>query len=343
MKIALEKARQLAVDFLVRHDMPAGHAGMVADHLVYATLAGHSFAGLSRLLPIAERLREQGPGGEIRTVHETDKSAVIDGANVTGYVTAVLGMDKAIALARKSGVGVVAVSNSWFSGLLSYYVERAAQADLIGMHAANTTARVAPHGGIDRLLGTNPIAFAFPAAGEPLVVDFATASMMWGDVIFHQQIGQPIPEGRAVDAGGAPTVDPAAALAGAIRAWGGPRGSALSIVVQALGILGGSDPIIGDAGRWGYFFMALDPGLLLPLDIFKERIAGMRAAIESSRPASQGVPVRAPGSASRSRVEEGRERGWIEVDDEIVRAISRIHRDAGGPRTRRRPGHRAQS
>jgi LDH2 family malate/lactate/ureidoglycolate dehydrogenase len=320
-KLSLDDARALAVAFLVRQEMPEDHAGMVADHLIYATLAGHTFAGFSRLLPLAERLRELGTGGTIRVLRETDKSAVIDGAGVNGYVTSVIAMDKAIALARKSGVGIVALSNSWFSGMLRYYVERAANADLIGMHAANTTARVAPHGGIDRLLGTNPMAFAFPAAGSPLVVDFSTASMTWGDVIYHQQTGKRLPEGRAVDAAGHPTLDPVAALAGAILAWGGPRGSGVSVLVQALGILGGSDPIIGDTGKWGYFFMAIDPGLLLPLDDFKQRIGSMRESIESSRPAPGGAPVRVPGSSSQRNLDEGRARGWIEVDDEIYQAL----------------------
>lgn len=320
-RLSLDEARAVAVAFLVRQGMPEDHAGMVADHLIYATLAGHGFAGFSRLLPLAERLRELGTGGTVRTVQETDKSAVIDGAGVNGYVTSAIAMDKAIALARKSGVGIVALSNSWFSGMLRYYVERAAQADLIGMHAANTTARVAPHGGMDRLLGTNPLAFAFPADGGPLVVDFSSASMTWGDVIYHQQTGRPLPEGRAVDAAGNPTIDPAAALAGAILAWGGPRGAGVSVLVQALGILGGSDPIIGDTGKWGYFFMAIDPGLLLPLADFKQRIGSMRETIESSRPVPGGAAVRAPGSSSARNVEEGRARGWIEVDDEIYQAI----------------------
>jgi L-2-hydroxycarboxylate dehydrogenase (NAD+) len=322
-RISLADARALAIDFLLRQGMPEDHAGMVADHLIYATMAGHDFAGFSRLLPLAERLRERGTGGKITVVRETDKSAVIDGADVNGYVTSVIGMDKAIELAKKSGIGIVSVSNSWFSGMLRYYVERAAQADLIGMHAANSTARVAPHGGIDRLLGTNPIAFAFPATDSPLVVDFASAATMWGDVIYHQQIGKPLPEGRAVDPDGYPTVDPAAALAGAILAWGGPRGSSLSVIVQALGILGGSDPIVGESGKWGYFFMAIDPGLLMPVDEFKQRIGSLRNSIESSRPVPGGAPVRAPGSSGHRRIEEGRARGWIEVDEEIVQALER--------------------
>jgi len=322
-RLSLDDARAVAIDFLLRQQMPEDHAGMVADHLIYATLAGHDFAGFSRLLPLALRLRERGTGGTIRVVHETDKSAVIDGADVNGYVTSVIGMDKAIAMAKKSGVGIVGVNNSWFSGMLRYYVERAAHADLIGIHAANSTARVAPYGGIDRLLGTNPLAFACPAEGSPLVIDFASASLMWGDVIYHEQLGRPLPEGRAVDAQGRPTLDPMSALAGAILPWGGPRGSGVSVLVQALGILGGSDPIVGEAGKWGYFFMAIDPGLLMPLADFKQRIASMRDAIESSRPAPGGPPVRAPGRSSQRNIEQGRARGWIEVDDEIYRALVR--------------------
>jgi LDH2 family malate/lactate/ureidoglycolate dehydrogenase len=322
-RLTFEEAKAVGVDFLVRQKMPKDHAGMVADHLIYATLAGHDFAGFSRLLPLAEMLKVKGTGGKITVLRETDKSAAIDGAGVNGYVTSVIGMDKAIELAKKSGVGIVSVSNSWFSGMLRYYVERAANANLVGMHAANTTARVAPHGGIDRLLGTNPIAFSFPADGGPLVIDFASASLMWGDVIYHQQLGKPLPEGRAVDSGGHPTVNPMAALAGAILPWGGPRGSGVSVLVQALGILGGSDPIISESGKWGYFFMAIDPELLMPIAHFKQRIGEMRHTIETSRPAPGGPPVRVPGSSSQRRLDEGRARGWIEVADEIYEALVR--------------------
>ncbi|MBT2305229.1 Ldh family oxidoreductase [Variovorax paradoxus] len=321
MRLTLHDATALAGEFLVQHGMPGEHAKIVADHLVYASVAGHDFAGFSRLLPIADNLRQRGPGGTVTTVHETDKSALIDGADVIGYVTSLIGMDKAIALAKKSGVGIVGVNNSWFSGMLRYYVERAARADLVAMHAANSTARVAPHGGMDRLLGTNPIAFAFPADGRPVVVDLATASMSWGDVIYHQQTGRQIPENRALDAQGHGTTDPLAALAGAFLPWGGARGSSLAVVVQALGILGGSDPIVSEAGKWGYLFVAIDPALLFPTEEFKRRISSMRDSIEESRPAHGFSTVRAPGSGTDERIAEGQTRGWIEVADEVYEAV----------------------
>ncbi len=322
-RLKFDEARAVAVDFLLRQSMNEEHAGMVADHLIYATLAGHNFAGFSRLLPLAERLRQHGTGGTIKVVRETEKSAMIDGAGVNGYVTSVIAMDKAISIAKKQGIGIVGLHNSWFSGMLRYYVERAADAGLVGIHAANSTARVAPHGGIDRLLGTNPMSFAFPANDLPVVIDFATASMMWGDVIYHDQLGKSLPEGRAVGVDGHPTTNPMEALAGAILPWGGPRGSAVSVLVQALGILGGSDPIVGESGKWGYLFLAIDPELLMPLDVFKQRMSTMRDSIEGSRPTPNGDPVRIPGSSSQRNLIEGRARGWIEVDDEIYDALVR--------------------
>lgn len=329
MKLTREDAKALAIEFLVGHGMPADHAGIVADHLVYATMTGHAFAGLPRLPAIGAELRRRGPGGQIRTVHETDKSALIDGADVIGYVTSLVGIDKAVELARRSGVGIVGVNGSWFSGLLRYYVERAAQAGMIAVHAANGTARVAPHGGIDRLLGTNPIAFAFPTEDQPLVIDLATSSISWGDVLYHQQTGKPLPEGRTVDGDGYPTLDPVAALAGAFLPWGGPRGSGLSVVVQILGMLGGSDPIVTDAGRWGYFFLAFDPALLMPADEFRARAGMIRDGIESSRPEPGGAPVRAPGSGGQRRFQEGLARGWIEVADEVYEAVRPDARRSG--------------
>lgn len=321
MKLSIEQARTLAVAWLEHHGMGMEHAGIVADHLIYASLAGHDFAGLPRLVPIAENLRRRGCGGTVKAVMKTPNSALIDGADVIGYVTSLTGIDTAIELARHSGIGIVGVNNSWFSGLLRYYVERAANAGLIAMHAANSVARVAPHGSMDRLLGTNPIAFAFPTDTQPLVVDFATSSISWGDVLYHQQIGKPLPEGRALDANGLPTTDPMTALAGAFLPWGGARGASLSVVVQALGIFAGSDPIVQEAGKWGYFFVAIDPAILMEPAQFRQRIASLRDSIEGSRAAPGSAAVHAPGRRSGRQVQEGRARGWIEVADEVYNAI----------------------
>ena len=321
MKLPLNQAKSLAINWLCHHGMSHEHGEIVAEHLVYATLAGHDFAGIPRLVPIAEYLAKRGCGGEISIARRTANSATIDGANVIGYVTSLTAIDTAMDLARSHGIGVVGLSNSWFSGMLRYYVERAANAGFVAMHAANSAARVAPYGGIDPLLGTNPIAFAFPAQDRPLVIDLATSSISWGDAIYHQQIGKQLAPGCAVNEVGLPTTDPASAIAGAFLPWGGARGASLSVVVQALGILAGSDPVISDRGKWGYFFIVIDPAVLMDPTEFKGKVTELRTVIEASRRANDDSPVYAPGSRSFQRTEAGEVRGWINVADEVYEAV----------------------
>ena len=151
--------------------------------------------------------------------------SLIDGGDNVAYVTSIVAIDKAVEIARKNGVAVVCANNTWFSGRLAYYVERAARQGFIAMHTTNTTARVAPFGGADKVMGTNPFAIAFPSDDDPFIIDIGTSQTMWGDVLLAKTKGEPLPEGYAVDAMGKPTTDPQGALDGAILAWGGARGS----------------------------------------------------------------------------------------------------------------------
>jgi LDH2 family malate/lactate/ureidoglycolate dehydrogenase len=98
------------------------------------------------------------------------------------------------------------------------------------------------------------------------------------------------------------------------------------VIVQALGILAGSDPVVGEAGKWGYFFMAIDPSLLMPVPVFKGRIQVLRDSMESSRPEPGEQAVRSPGSGGHARYEEGLARGWIDVADEVYEAVTRLVR-----------------
>ncbi|MBK6804139.1 MAG: Ldh family oxidoreductase [Betaproteobacteria bacterium] len=169
-------------------------------------------------------------------------------------------------IASASGIAVVGACNTWFSGRLAYYVERIARAGFVAMHTANTAARVAPFGGADRILGTNPIAFAFPCGGEPVVLDIGTSGVTWGEALLRQATGRQLDSGVAVDAEGCETTDPAAALAGAFLTWGGARGSSLAFAAQLFGILAGSDPVLREARNSGFFFLALNPDLLMPAE-----------------------------------------------------------------------------
>lgn len=321
MELKLNDAVALGVRTLMRAGVPEAYARMTAEHLVDAALCGHEFSSLPRLLAIVDELRKKPPAGEIRILRESDKAAVIDGGDNLAYAVSLVAIDKAIELARKSGMATVTAHNTWFSGRCAYYVERAARQGFIALHTTNTTARVAPHGGIDRLFGTNPFAIAFPAADDPLVVDFMTSATSWGDVLLRKNKQELLDEEVAVDASGQPTRDPQAALDGAFLPWGGHRGSALSLVVQLLGVLAGSDPVVKESGGFGLFFLVLDPGLLTTGQEYQARVSELRRQIERSRPRPGMGTVRVPGTSSLRKRKVNRSRGVISVDDRIYARI----------------------
>ena len=116
----------------------------------------------------------------VRIVRETRVGAVIDGGNKVGYVAAYHGAEIAISKALASGIAVVGVHNSYYSGRNAYYVELMARAGLVGIHTASAKPHVSPPGGRKPALGTNPISIGFPSTDGPVIYDIGTASLMWG-------------------------------------------------------------------------------------------------------------------------------------------------------------------
>lgn len=324
MQLTIAEATDLAIRVLSRAGMTAPNAQIVADHLVDAALCGHEFSSLARAIAVAEEIRNRPPAGETRVVRENHCSALLDGSDNVAYVVSLHAIDKAVEIARKNGVAVVCANNTWFSGRLAYYVERAARQGFVALHTTNATARVAPHGGVDRLMGTNPFAIAFPGEDDPLIIDIGTSQTTWGDVALARTKGKPLPEGVAVNPAGYATTDPDEALEGAILPWGGPRGSGLALAVQLLGILAGSDLVIDDVRNYGLFFLVIDPRLFMPSDQFPARVSAFRQVIAANRPIAGSEAVRVPGDSSQQKRRENRATGMINVDEKVYARLREL-------------------
>lgn len=324
MQLSIEEATELGVRVLVHHGFTPAHASIVADHLVEAALCGHEFSSLPRLLAIVNESRSKAPPTPIRVTREDGCFAHIDGGDHVAYIVSLIAVDKAIEICRRTGVAVVTANNTWFSGRCAYYVERAARRGYVALHTTNTTARVAPFGGTERLMGTNPFAIAFPSLDDPFVIDIGTSAITWGDVLLSQAKGEELPAGVAVDQQGGLTLDPAAALEGAFLTWGGQRGSGLSLAVQLLGVLAGSKAVIERTGDFGLFFVLIDPERAQPEGGFRREVSAMRAAIESNRPLAGVERVRVPGDGSQQRRKRALERGTIPLDDKVYARIQAL-------------------
>lgn len=329
MRIAIPEAYALAETVLSKLGYDPGQARIAAGHLMDSELRGLDYAGFARMLSIAERLDRQGRSTRpITVLKQTPVSARLDGADNLGYLVAHRATEIAIEKARASGIAVVGASDTWYTGMLSYYAEMAAEHDLVTMIASNASPWVAPHGGTEGRFGTNPICFGFPSRDEPVIWDIGTSAIIHAQVVLARRLGEVLKPGLAFGPAGQATTDPEEALKGAFAAWGGHRGSGLAMVVQMLGMLAGSPMIPGELREFGYLIVAIRPDILTETESFKAEISGYAAAVRSTRPVEGGEPVRMP--FDRSRADRARvvKEGYMEIPDAIHAAIEAILRRA---------------
>ncbi|MGH7895249.1 MAG: Ldh family oxidoreductase, partial [Candidatus Binatia bacterium] len=184
----------------------AEHRAVIVERMLYADLHGIDSHGCC-MLPFYQRLRTEGrlnPTPRIEVVHETATTALVDGGGGLGHVPATLAMEHAIAKCRATGIGAVTVRNSGHFGAAGAYARMAAENGLIGVATTSTpTPSVVPTFGRDPVLGTNPIAFAAPAArNPPFLLDMATSAASLGKLVERWRNGRSIPNGWALDARG---------------------------------------------------------------------------------------------------------------------------------------------
>ena len=316
VRLTAREAQTLAEQTLAKIGYDAEEARIIADHVVDAALCGYEYSGLPKILNVAEHRQLRQPRRPLRALRETAVSALYDGGNNNGMVAMYRATEVAIAKAREHGFSAVGVNNSWVSGRSAHYVEMAARAGLIGIHSVSSRPHVGAPGSIAPATGTNPIAFGFPTLHEPLVIDLGAAAFMGTDLIFQERRGAVLPEGVAIDAQGRPTRDPAQVHT--ILPFGGYKGFALALAMQALGVLAGSG--LGDDKFYGYLIIAIKPDLLLPLDDFRRDMSEMLARVKAT-PRQPGVDeIRLPSErAFRERARSLRE--GIVIDRKIYDAL----------------------
>lgn len=204
---------------------------------------------------------------------------------------------------RSTGLAALVIRDCLHFSALWHDVEALAQHGLASLSMCPSYAFVAPAGGTQPLLGTNPFAFGWPRKGDdPYVFDIATSVAARGEIELHRRAGTPIPEGWAMDRDGNPTTDPEAALDGAMLTFGGHKGSAISTMIEllsgamlgefmskeALDFMGGTDLL----PRHGALVLAMDPQVFAarsgrdPIaqgEMLLSAIAGQGARLPSQR------------------------------------------------------------
>jgi len=213
------------------------HAGILSDTLVQANLRGVDSHGVLRLPGYIERTRRGliNYQKKVKIINKNLCVSLINGENNFGQIVAYYGMKEAIKKAKQkeTGVSFIGISHTNHIGMAAYYAMMAVKEGMIGIVMSNSPSTVAPWGGAKPFLGTNPIAIAIPAGKEyPIVLDMATSMVARGKIRLALKNQQDIPLGWALDLDGNPTTDPQKAIKGALLPFGGPKGYAISLIIQ---------------------------------------------------------------------------------------------------------------
>ena len=319
-------------------------AGLVADELVESSLRGLDSHGVVRLVMYADHVHEGTirPGTPVTIVKENPSTALVDCGSGFGIVGALRMVEIVAEKARATGLACAASLRLNHVGRLGSCPEKLAARGLFGLATANSPRHghfVSPWGGQEGRLATNPIAWAAPTAGSPLVMDMSTSMISEGKIRILMQEGSPVPEGSILDADGAPTTDPRRFYGpprGTILPFGSPRlgykGFGLGLLVEILGSALAGVPLTppeqpSPYGN-GLFLLAVDPEAFGGRERFRQLVSEFSAYVASSAPAPGTDGVILPGAldaaARERRLQEG-----IPVAEETWQQIREAGRRAG--------------
>src|ERR1700761_4656409 len=329
-RIDPDRLRDFATAVYTAAGMQQPDARLCADTLVQADLWGHQSHGVMRLSWYAARLKVGvcNPKAQPEITVDAGGLALINGHDAMGQVLAAKAAQEAVRRAKAHGIAAVGIQNSNHFGTALYFTLMAAGQGCVAFLAPNASPAMAPWGGRKKIVGTNPWSWACPAGSRPpMVLDIANTGVARGKVYLAKQKGQPIPEGWAINAAGAPTTDPAEAIEGIILPMAQHKGYAIALMMDMLsGVLTGSGFGADVAGpyqaerrsRAGQMMIALNIEAIQPLNEFNARMEELIAQIKAV-PLAQGFSeVFYPGEIEARNDAQNRREGLLLPEDTVA-------------------------
>ncbi|WP_461189982.1 Ldh family oxidoreductase [Arthrobacter sp. Z4-13] len=322
--------------------VPAGDAALVADSLVQAELWGHRSHGLLRLPWYVARLRSGAvtPITRPQVVLDSGSMLVLDGRHGVGQVLAEIARREAVERAGDHGIAMVAVRNSNHFGTAQYYTRRAAKDGCVAFLTTNSSPAMAPWGGKKKTLGANPWSIAAPAPtpGGVVVADLSNTAAARGKMFLARDRGEAIPADWALDANGIPTTDPAAALEGLIQPIAGPKGYAITFMMDVLaGALTGSQTGTRVNGPYdpekrsgvGHLMIAINVASLGDLDSYQAAVQQLVDETKAAPRASGTEEIFYPGEHAERQQQSVLETGGLRLPAKTRADLESLASDAG--------------
>lgn len=324
MKIQLDELQQVVKKAVLHYGYTEKEAHVILEVLLYAQFRGNN-QGVVKLIGKGIPKREGASSPKI--VKETPVSALIDGSMTHAMIVMDVVVNTAIAKAKKSGIGIVGNFNTTEStGAMGYYAQRIAREGFIGIaYASAPFQTTAPDGSTEALFCTNPMAYAIPTDGDPIVLDMSTSAIAYYGLIEAKTANRKVAPGLGYDKDGNPTQDPAEIMSGAIKTFGGHKGSGLALIVQIFaGALVQADSFNSDSDNAGNLVMAIDPEILTTKEAFIKEVTSIVKRIKSARRAEGVNEILIPGERGNTFNTQVVESGEIEIEDNLYNELKKV-------------------
>ena len=283
--VSIIELRKISQSVLMACGVSDSHSRIITDSIVYAHCRNKGTHGITRLPIYVQKINNGllNPETPITVIKDTPVISVIDAGNGFGQVAAFNAMKMSIEKAKKLGVGITGVRSSNNFATAGFISELAVKYNLIGIVLGNSGPAIAPTGGKFPLLGTNPLAIAFPGtdSSKPISLDMATSVAARGKIRLAKKNGEKIPFGWALNSDGKPTNDPDEAISGTMVPIGEAKGYGLSLAIDILaGMLTGAafagnvKPLgcMTDFSNYGHLLVALNPSFFLTKEEYRLKI-----------------------------------------------------------------------
>jgi ureidoglycolate dehydrogenase (NAD+) len=322
--LAAEDLAKFAADIFIARGFSEDHAAKIAEVLVWADLRGAPSHGVQRIPRYIEIIDdgEMNTRAAIRVEKELPAAVLIEADRAPGQVSMRLAAAEAARKARAAGIGLALVRRTTHTAALGYYTRLAALEGMAAIAGSASWSNMVYHGAREVGVASNPFSIAIPhgpgpgRGGEPLVLDMATAVAALGKIVHAARSGKSIPEGWALDDNGNPTTDPKKATLP--LALGGPKGSGLSLMIEAIASLITANAIIADtiegkpggkAHRQNAFLIAIDIAQFRDLPGFERDLTRMINALKAQPRQAGFEEILMPGERGARELAKRRQAG----------------------------------
>ena len=330
------KLKKIVKNIFIKYGLNNNHSEISSNYIIKAELSGAPSHGLARLRMYCERIKKNliNPKAKIKVKKISQSISYVNANNAIGFVGADIAIKKAIANAKKTGIGLVAVKNSGHYGLSSFYAEQAVKKKLTVLCFTNAPPAIAPYGSRKKLFGTNPICFGTPTASKiPFILDTSVSIINRGKIRVAAKQGNKIPKNVALDKFGKPTTNAKKALEGVQLPIASFRGSGLAWMVDILsGVFTGGnhagkvkDPFDDFSGpqNIGHLFIVMKSNIFVGNN-YKKRIKNNISTIKKL-PKIKGIKeILYPGQSKYKRYKKNLKRNIV-LNKNILEDLKKLN------------------